>query len=118
MLDDEDEDDEKEQEEERQRLIDVGLNLERRQNEDRRREDSERFWRRIGIAGLVVLAATGTQFPFGSPHEGEPLSLALLMGALLQLGLAIAGIVYGAVLAYRIGRWAFVKVQGRRVSQR
>jgi hypothetical protein len=111
VLDDDDE--QRLTDEEKQRLIDVGANLERSQNEDRRREDSEKFWRRVGIAGLVVLAATVTKFPYGSPYEGEPLSLALLLGALLQIGLALAGIVYGAVLTYRIGKWALFKVQAR-----
>jgi len=111
-------DDEDDEKAERMRMFEAGLNMERRQNEDRHREENERFWRRVGIAGLVVLAATVTRFPYGSPYEGEPLSLALLMGLLLQLALDFAGIVYGGFLAYRIGKWAFFKVQARRVSQR
>jgi Na+/H+ antiporter NhaD/arsenite permease-like protein len=110
VLDDNDDELEKA---ERLKMFEAGLNMERQQNEDRRREDSERFWRRVGIAGLVVLAATVTQFPWGSPYEGEPLSLALLMGLLLQLFLAFAGIVYGVYLAYRSGKWAYAKLSQR-----
>ena len=109
--------DEEDEKAERLKMFEAGLNMERHTNEERRREANERFWRRVAIAGLVVLAATVTQFPWGSPYEGEPLSLALLMGLLLQLGLAFAGIVYGVYLAYRIGKWAFFKIQAR-LSQR
>jgi len=108
-----DQDDEKA---ERQGMFTAGMDMERSKNDERRREDNERFWRRVGIAGLVVLAMTVTQFPWGSPYEGEPLSLALLMGLLLQLGLAFAGIIYGVYLIYRIGKWALAKFQARTVN--
>ena len=90
-----------------------GRHMEQEQNERRRKEETARIWRNVGIAGLIVLAMTVTQFPWGSPYEGEPLSLALMMGVLLQLVLFFIGIGFGGLLLYRIGKRLIAEVQSR-----
>ena len=94
-----------------------GRRLEQEESDRRRKEHTASTWRNVGIAGLIVLAMTVTQVPWGSPYEGEPLSLALLMGLLLQLVFFFIGIGYGGLLLYRGGKRLLTEIQKRSAAK-